>query len=101
MVHCRRLVLLALGPVAWACSATVPAKPSVAEHLPQGIGIPRVIPSAIPFVSLEGPFWVAKGGTLIFSDVVEQNGPAAKIYRYEPRTAAFAPVPYPADATST
>jgi gluconolactonase len=101
MVPSRSLVLLALGPLVWACSTTAPATPSVVENLPRGIGVPRAIPSPIPFVSLEGPFWVAKGGYLIFSDVVEQNGPAAKIYRYEPRTAAFAPVPYPGDATST
>ncbi|HEX7599405.1 MAG TPA: SMP-30/gluconolactonase/LRE family protein, partial [Polyangia bacterium] len=32
---------------------------------------------------------------------VENNGPAAKIYRYEPSTGIFAPIPYPGEATST
>ena len=63
---------------------------------------PRAIPSTIPFVSLEGPFWVAGGGGyLIFSDVVEQNGAAAKIYRYDPSTGAIGVVPYPVAPTST
>jgi gluconolactonase len=64
-------------------------------------GPARAIPSEIPFVSLEGPFWVASDGVLIFSDVVEQNGPAAKIYRFDPRTRAFSTVPYPGPPTST
>ena len=62
---------------------------------------PRAIPSDIPFVSLEGPFWVASDATLIFSDVVEQNGPAARIYRFDPRTRAFSTLPYPGSPTST
>jgi gluconolactonase len=37
----------------------------------------------------------------LFSDVVEQNGPGAKIYRYTPATDAFSIEPYPAAATST
>jgi len=65
------------------------------------LGPPRAIASDIPFVSLEGPFWVAKDGYLIFSDVVEQNGPAAKIYRFDPHTRAFSTVPYPGSPTST
>jgi gluconolactonase len=52
-------------------------------------------------VSLEGPFWVASGGYLIFSDVVEQNGAAAKIYRYDPGTGTVSVVPYPQVPTST
>jgi gluconolactonase len=64
-------------------------------------GAPRAIPSNIPFFSLEGPYWVASGGYLIFSDVVEQNGPAAKIYRFDPPTRAFSTVPYPRSPTST
>jgi gluconolactonase len=59
-------------------------------------------------VSLEGPFWVAGGGGyLLFSDVVEQNGPAAKIYRYDPGAAAggspgtFSVFSYVAAPTST
>jgi gluconolactonase len=62
---------------------------------------PRAIPSAIPFESLEGPFWVARGGYLLFSDVVEHNGPAAKIYRYRPSSGEIAPLPYPDAPVST
>jgi gluconolactonase len=61
----------------------------------------RPLPSDIPFVSLEGPFWVASGGYLLFSDVVEQNGPAAAIYRYDPGTGAFTVVDYPGAPVST
>jgi gluconolactonase len=50
---------------------------------------------------LEGPYWVAAGGYLLFSDVVEQNGPAAKIYRYTPATNAFSVEPYPGAPVST
>jgi gluconolactonase len=62
---------------------------------------PQAIPSTIPFVSLEGPFWVAKGGYLLFSDVVEQNGAAANIYRFDPGAGVFAPIPYPNQPTSS
>jgi gluconolactonase len=62
---------------------------------------PREIPSDIPFVSLEGPFWVREGGYLLFSDVVEKNGPGAKIYRYDPSTGKFSNQPYPGAPTST
>ena len=61
----------------------------------------RVIPSRIPFVSLEGPFWVKSGGYLLFSDVVEQNGPAAKIYRFDPGSRGFSTVEMPGGPTST
>lgn len=47
------------------------------------------------FVSLEGPYWVASGKYLIFSDVVEMNGPGAKIYKYDPATGMFSVYPYP------
>ncbi len=61
----------------------------------------RRIPSDIAFASLEGPFWVASRDVLLFSDVVEQNGAAAKIYGYSPRTGAFTIEPYPVTPTST
>jgi gluconolactonase len=64
-------------------------------------GAPRAIPSTFRFVSLEGPFWVASGGYLIFSDVIEQNGPAARIYKYDPRTETVTVLPYPVVPTST
>jgi gluconolactonase len=53
------------------------------------------------FESLEGPFWMAGPQTLLFSDVVEQNGGAAKIYRYSPAANTFAVEPYPVTPTST
>jgi gluconolactonase len=54
------------------------------------------------FESLEGPFWVGKGGYLLFSDVVEANGPAARIYRFDPASRQYSVVPYPATGpTST
>jgi gluconolactonase len=80
-------------------SATPPAAAAASGGL--ATSTPRAIPSTIPFVSLEGPFWVAGGGYLIFSDVVEQNGPAAKIYRFDPGTGAISVVPYPVAPTST
>jgi len=86
------------------CATSVPSGPSAEMKATQAsvaAGPARAIPSEIPFVSLEGPFWVASDGVLIFSDVVEQNGPAAKIYRFDPRTRAFSTVPYPGPPTST
>jgi gluconolactonase len=50
---------------------------------------------------LEGPYWIAAGSYLLFSDVVEQNGPGAKIYRYTPATNAFSIEPYPGAPAST
>lgn len=86
------------------CATTVPSGPPAEMKATQAslaAGPARAIPSDIVFVSLEGPFWVSSDGVLIFSDVVEQNGPAAKIYRFDPRTRAFTTVPYPGSPTST
>lgn len=66
-----------------------------------GGSVPRAIASDIDFVSLEGPYWVKDGGYLIFSDVVEENGNAAKIYRYDPKSGVFSVLPYPVTPTST
>ncbi|HEY5961703.1 MAG TPA: SMP-30/gluconolactonase/LRE family protein [Polyangiaceae bacterium] len=67
--------------------------------------MPRLVSSEIPFVSLEGPYWVSNGGYLIFSDVVEGNQKGATIYRYDPETSSrpgrFSIVPYPVAPTST
>ncbi len=70
-------------------------------RLGPAIEAPREIPSDIPFVSLEGPFWDREGGYLLFSDVVENNGAAANIYRYDPATGRFGVVPYPDAPIST
>src|SRR4051794_25660999 len=70
-----------------------------------GAGAARAVPGPFAFQSLEGPFWVARGGYLLFSDVVEENGPAAHIYRYSPgpggSAGSFAIEPYPVGSTST
>ena len=102
----RRASLLAFAAVLSACATSTPAPTAAPATAPAAeggiaIGAPRAIPSSIPFVSLEGPFWVAKGGYLIFSDVVEQNGAAAKIYRYDPGSGSMSVVPYPQTPTST
>jgi gluconolactonase len=56
----------------------------------------------VAFESLEGPLWIAAKGALVFSDVVEANGPNARIYRFDPGARTYAPLPYPAAApTST
>lgn len=61
----------------------------------------EITQSSITFVSLEGPLWVASGNYLLFSDVVEKNGAAAKIYKYDPATNMFSVYPYPTAMTST
>jgi len=96
----RRAAWLLL--LATACGTRAPGT-GVAEAplLPALAGAARAIPSDIAFVSLEGPFWVAQAGHLVFSDVVEENGPAAQIYRFDPATRAFAVVAYPGAPVST
>ena len=67
-----------------------------------GAGTPTPLASSIPFESLEGPLWLTAQNALVFSDVVESNGPNARIYRYDGATQAIAPLPYPAKGpTST
>jgi gluconolactonase len=52
-------------------------------------------------VSLEGPFWDAQNGRLLFSDVVEQNATGAKIYALDAATRRFSALPYPQAPIST
>jgi gluconolactonase len=61
-----------------------------------GAGTPRALPSPVPFISLEGPLWVAAGPYLLFSDVVENNAAGAVIYRFDPVYRRFSIFPYPA-----
>jgi len=91
------------GGAAWRNPNPAPvAAGSVAVSRPlRGAEPPRRIPSEVAFESLEGPFWVARRGVLLFSDVVEHNGPAAKIYAYDPSNRAFSVEPYPLSPTST
>src|SRR5262245_44590530 len=100
----RRLLLLppllAAALMAPAC-ATSSKGSSGASALP-GVGAPQALPSTVPFVSLEGPFWAAGGRARLFSDVVEENGPGARIYRYDPASRALSTLAYPGStATST
>jgi len=84
-----------------ACCPPAAQVPTKTKSAPQKVAVAHVIPSDIPFVSLEGPFWVASWSALIFSDVVEQNGEAAKIYRFDPRAGDFSVVSYPGRPIST
>jgi gluconolactonase len=83
------------SPGAAASGATSPA-------LFPGAGAPAPLPAQIPFVSLEGPLWMAASGSLLFSDVVEANASGAHIYSFDPPSGHFSTVPYPSAApTST
>jgi gluconolactonase len=104
MLRGTRLAPLLLA-AASACASTEASAPplgsdataaSEAPRLLPGAGNPVAIPSPIPFISLEGPLWVATGPYLLFSDVVEKNGPGAIIYRYDPVYRRFSIFPYPA-----
>ncbi len=90
-----------LGLLLAACGATAAPVPPAAAPPPGLATAARLIPSDRDFVSLEGPFWVARGGYLLFSDVVERNGPAARIYRFDPGPRAFSVVSYPGAPVST
>lgn len=92
----RHLAVFAL--VQAACST---GKKDVTVAPSDEIGVARAIPSDIPFDSLEGPFWVADGGYLLFSDVVEKNGAAAKIYRFDPDARVFCAVKLAESPVST
>ncbi|HXJ18643.1 MAG TPA: SMP-30/gluconolactonase/LRE family protein [Polyangia bacterium] len=86
-----------------ACAGTRPPAATPAAGQPgalPGAGTPAAIPSSIPFVSLEGPLWVAAQRVLLFSDVVEANAAGAAIYRFDPATRAFSRFPYPDAATA-
>jgi gluconolactonase len=98
------LMIASLVPV-WACApteATAPPPATAAAAPPvlfAGVGTPRLIPSPVPFISLEGPLWVAAGPYLLFSDVIEKNAPGAVIYRFDPMYRRFSIYPYAADAS--
>ena len=96
--------MLAVGACATTSGSTAPGGeqgPPGPDVFP-GAGVPAPLASAIPFESLEGPLWLAAQNALLFSDVVEANGPNARIYRYDGATQAIAPLPYPSKSpTST
>ncbi len=103
-MHALRLGALSvlLAAVTFACAedeASFPgpatAASAAAPALLGGAGAPVAVKSPISFVSLEGPLWVPGGPYLLFSDVVEKNGPGAVIYRFDPAMRRFAIFPYP------
>src|SRR5579871_2698351 len=103
-MHAPRVGVLSvlLAVAASACAedeASFPAPATAARPaapaLLAGAGTPVAVKSPISFVSLEGPLWVAGGPYLLFSDVVEKNGPGAVIYRFDPAMRRFAIFPYP------
>jgi len=97
-----RLVVSALLMAAFvSCRAAAPTGGAAAPRTLVGASAPLAIPSGESFESLEGPFWVESGGYLIFSDVVEENGERAKVYRFDPGTAAFSVVAYPGSPITT
>jgi gluconolactonase len=102
----RRFAPLLLTPLFACATGGAPATPAGSGAPPVslfgGAGVPLPLASSAPFVSLEGPLWMAASGTLLFSDVVEANASGAHIYRYDAATGRFSPLPYPAtQATST
>jgi gluconolactonase len=102
--RCSLARLAALAFMAWtfvACRAAVPTGRAAAQKGQALAGPAVAIPSDVAFESLEGPFWLASGGYLVFSDVVEKNGGAAKIYRFDPGTRAFSVLDYPGAPVST
>ncbi len=92
----RHLVVFVLLQA--ACST---GKKDVTAAPSDEIRVVRAIPSNISFDSLEGPLWVPDGGYLLFSDVVEQNGAAAKVYRFDPDARTFSAVELPGGPVST
>lgn len=98
---CSILVLAAVI-MSGACRTSGPAPVSSPSPAAEALASPaQVVPSDLAFESLEGPFWVASGGYLLFSDVVERNGDAARIYKLDPSTGRFSVVDYPGAPIST
>jgi gluconolactonase len=86
------------GAVSPAASAPGAAAPTLFPSA----GAPVALSAQVPFVSLEGPLWLAASGSLLFSDVVEANASGARIYRFDPPSGHFSTLPYPSPApTST
>ena len=89
------LSLLAALPFAAfsACAssqgAPAPAAPANGSFPGAGPATALPAPTTGAFESLEGPLWVPAQNALLFSDVVEKNGPSAHIYRFDPGTRAY------------
>jgi gluconolactonase len=103
------LWLLLLSPALACATGGAPATPTAAAAanpaspaLFPGASAPAALPSEVPFVSLEGPLWMAASGALLFSDVVEANATGAHIYDFDPASRRFSIVPFPSTTpTST
>jgi gluconolactonase len=103
MFHLRPVVSilpLVLGSLVSCTTARAPSPAMADPGLFVLAGKPEALPSDVPFVSLEGPFWVAVGGYLLFSDVVEANAAGAHIYKFDPGTRRYSILPYPNPASS-
>jgi gluconolactonase len=87
--------LCACAPTEATAPPPVLAPAAAPPVLLAGAGTPRALPSPVPFISLEGPLWVAAGPYLLFSDVVENNAAGAVIYRFDPVYRRFSIFPYP------
>jgi len=96
-----KLSLLAVVPLAAlaACAtsqgAPAPAAPTNGSFPGAGPATALPEPTTGAFESLEGPLWVAAQHALLFSDVVEKNGDAAHIYRFDPSVRAYTVVATP------
>ena len=98
MAPSRPLLLVALGALASCASSPPPvAGPVAATNAFPGAGAPVALPAPATgaFDSLEGPLWVPAQGALLFSDVIEKNGPAAHIYRFDPAARSYSVVATP------
>ncbi|HET6284131.1 MAG TPA: SMP-30/gluconolactonase/LRE family protein [Polyangia bacterium] len=100
-----------MGAIA-ACSSSSPGQkpadgggadgPTIMPFAAAPLGTATEIPqTAYKFISLEGPYWVASGNYLLFSDVVEKNAMGALIYKYDPATNMFSIYPYPTMAPAS
>jgi gluconolactonase len=102
---CALVVLCSALGCATAGPPATGAAPAASPDLFPGASAPAALPSDVPFVSLEGPLWMAATGSLVFSDVVEANATGARIYVFAPGlrgAGRFSVAPYPsATPTST
>lgn len=83
------VALTALAGCATSNGSPAPAAPASGAFPGAGAATALPAPATGTFESLEGPLWVAAQSALLFSDVVEKNGPAAHIYRFDPAARAY------------
>ena len=92
-----KLLLVAVAALPACASSPAPAPAAPSNGAVPGTGAVTALPAPTtgPFDSLEGPLWVPAQSALLFSDVIEKNGPAAHIYRFDPATRTYSVVPTP------